>query len=93
MNTFCSVTLIIITEIIPVSNKRAKVKTRSVLKPYVRHHRVCGMGASGLMLIPVSHPTQCVAVASAGKRTRPGVHPQKFKVTFISFNKWSIQYE
>ena len=31
------------------------------LKPHVRYQRVYGMGTSGFMLIPVTHPTQCVA--------------------------------
>ena len=31
------------------------------LKPHVRHQRVYGMGTSGVMLIPVTPPTQCVA--------------------------------
>ena len=32
-----------------------------ILKPHVRDKRLYGTGTSGLMLIPVTHPTQCVA--------------------------------
>ena len=31
------------------------------LKPRVRDKRLYRMGTSGIMLIPVTHPTQCVA--------------------------------
>ena len=51
---------------------------QTLLKPRVRDMRLYGTVTSGLMLIPVTHPTQCVLNAqnagSAGKRTRLWVH-------------------
>ena len=45
----------------PIVTHMNLFKLTYTLKPHIRHHRVYGMGTSGVLLIPVTPPTQCVA--------------------------------